>query len=133
LLLCCLIFAHLSHTDLIYAHPTDIGLIYAHPTDTGLIYAHPTDTGLIPPGTFGVDPPRYNSVHSQLFTLPPTCVVYPAHDYKVLPLPSLALNPLASSVIYSAGLRFASALFKCICATIITPRTECTSFCWYMP
>jgi sulfur dioxygenase len=24
----------------------------------------------------------YQSVHSQLFTLPPTTIVYPAHDYK---------------------------------------------------
>ena len=39
----------------------------------------------------------YDSVHTQIFTLPPSCLIYPAHDYKGHTCSSVAeekaLNP----------------------------------------
>lgn len=32
----------------------------------------------------------YNSVHTRIFTLPPSCALYPAHDYKGLTVTSVA-------------------------------------------
>jgi len=48
----------------------------------------------------------YNSVHSQIFTLPPTCLLYPGHDYRGLSVTSVAeekqFNPRLGSGIGEA-------------------------------
>lgn len=45
----------------------------------------------------------YESVHSQILSLPPSCVVYPAHDYKGLPCSTvqeeLLFNPRLSKTL----------------------------------